>query len=167
MPRPKSKEGLLIAKRENYQKLMVLVDSYSPKEQEKDFPPGTLNRNIRDVFGHLYHWQILFVGWYTTGMKGENPNIPAKGYNWRETPDLNILIQQTYAGIPLSEMRPTLHTSHLNISAIINAHSQEELFTRKYFNWTGSNSLAAYITGATSSHYAWAHKLIKKCKKPN
>lgn len=114
MPRPKSKEGLLIAKRENYQKLMVLVDSYSPKEQEKDFPPGTLNRNIRDVFGHLYHWQILFVGWYTTGMKGENPNIPAKGYNW-----------------------------------------------------TGSNSLAAYIIGATSSHYAWAHKLIKKCKKPN
>ena len=36
---------------------------------------------------------------------------------------------------------------------------------KKKYKWTGSTSLGAYLVSATSSHYDWAYKLIKKCLK--
>ena len=38
----------------------------------------------------------------------------------------------------------------------------EELFTKKKYHWTGSTSLGSYLVSATSSHYDWALKLIRK-----
>ncbi|MEM8896835.1 MAG: ClbS/DfsB family four-helix bundle protein, partial [Bacteroidota bacterium] len=88
MPRPKTKEELLHLSEVNYQKLISLIASYSKEEQVREFPEGTLNRNIRDVLGHLHHWHQLFLGWYEEGMAGKKPDIPAKGYTWRKTSDL-------------------------------------------------------------------------------
>ncbi|MEL6140134.1 MAG: ClbS/DfsB family four-helix bundle protein, partial [Bacteroidota bacterium] len=33
------------------------------------------------------------------------------------------------------------------------------------YAWTGTTSLGAYLISSTSSHYDWAYKLIKRCKK--
>ena len=165
MPKPKTKEELLELSETNYQKLMSLISSYSEEEQHREFPEGTLNRNIRDVLGHLHHWHLLFLGWYEEGMAGRKPDIPAKGYTWRTTSDLNKLIQQTHSSKPLPGINTKLKHSHADIQSIISRHSQEELFTKKLYPWTGSTSLAAYLISATSSHYGWAYKLIRKCKK--
>ena len=43
--------------------------------------------------------------------------------------------------------------------------SDEELFARGYFDFTGKLNLAAYITSSTSSHYDWAIKKIRKHKR--
>ncbi|MFC1239685.1 ClbS/DfsB family four-helix bundle protein [Treponema vincentii] len=43
--------------------------------------------------------------------------------------------------------------------------SNEELFTKKVFDWTGTTSLGSYCVSATSSHYDWATKDIKKALK--
>ncbi|MEM7107806.1 MAG: ClbS/DfsB family four-helix bundle protein [Bacteroidota bacterium] len=48
---------------------------------------------------------------------------------------------------------------------MIEEHSEEELFEKKRYKWTGTTSLAAYLISATSSHYDWALKLMKKCFK--
>ncbi len=45
--------------------------------------------------------------------------------------------------------------------------SNEELFTKQYFSWTGTSSLGAYFISATSSHYDWAMKKLKKQIKAN
>lgn len=45
---------------------------------------------------------------------------------------------------------------------IIEKHTDEELFTKKKYKWTGSTSLGSYLISATSSHYDWALKLMKK-----
>lgn len=37
--------------------------------------------------------------------------------------------------------------------------------TYKFFNWTGTTSLGSYCVSATSSHYDWAMKKIKKTQK--
>jgi len=42
---------------------------------------------------------------------------------------------------------------------------EEDLFTSGRFAWTGQNAAAAYFIGATSSHYAWARKEVRKCLK--
>lgn len=83
MPRPKNKAELLDLGQVNYQKLKSFIDSVDDDTQHKDFPLGTMNRNIRDVLMHLHHWHLMMMDWYQVGMSGEKPEIPAKGYTWK------------------------------------------------------------------------------------
>jgi len=162
MARPKTKKELIAKSQENYNKLIRLVDSLPDKT--KELPIGYLNRNARDILGHLHHWHTMMLDWYDVGMNGEKPEMPAKGYTWRTVPDLNRVIWKKYSSTPLSEIREKLDLSFLKLQTIIQNHTTEELFTKKKYKWTGSTSLAAYMISATSSHYDWAIKLIKKVK---
>jgi len=58
-----------------------------------------------------------------------------------------------------------LTSSFNELQDIIRKHSNEELFEKKRYKWTGTTSLGAYLVSATSSHYDWAYKLIKKARK--
>lgn len=165
MPRPKTKEELQSLATKNYDKLMSLVVSFSTEEQHEDFPKGTMNRNIRDVLAHLYHWHMMMVDWYNVGMKGEKPEMPAKGYTWKTVPELNKEIWKMYTDASLTEIKKKLDASHKEVMKLVDKHTNEELFEKKYYKWTGTSSLGAYLISATSSHYDWAYKLIKKCKK--
>lgn len=165
MPRPKTKDELLQLAQTNFDKLYELVNSYSKEEQQKDFPKGTMNRNIRDVLAHLHHWHLMMLDWYKVGMKGEKPDIPAKGYTWKTVPDLNREIWKMYTSTDLADIKKKLEASYKKVYQLIDAHSNDELFEKKRYSWTGSTSLGAYLVSATSSHYDWAMKLIRKCKK--
>ncbi len=165
MPKPTTKTELLVASQANFYKLNALVDSFSEEEKNADFPDGTLNRNIRDVLAHLHHWHLLFLGWYATGMKGEKPKMPARGFTWNQTPSLNKRIREKYRSVELPEVRNRLSQSFEDLQHIIERHSEEELFEKKRYAWTGSTSLAAYLIANTSSHYDWAYKLIMRVKR--
>lgn len=165
MGRPKSKIELLELSVKNFVKLNAYVDSFTPKEQAQEFPKGTLNRNIRDVLAHLHHWHLMMLDWYTIGMKGQKPEMPAKGYTWKTTSDLNHEIHKKYQDVDLHIVRSDLNTSFESLQELIKKHSNNELFEKKRYPWTGSTSLGAYLVSATSSHYDWAYKLIKKAKK--
>ncbi|MEM1338616.1 MAG: ClbS/DfsB family four-helix bundle protein [Bacteroidota bacterium] len=165
MARPKDKSQLLAQSRANYEKLILFIEGFSKQEQEKDFPNGTLNRNIRDVLAHLHYWHLMMVDWYTVGMSGQKPDMPAKGYTWRTVPELNRSIQERYCKVDLEDCKALLKQSFKIVTRIIEAHTDEELFTKKKYPWTGSTSLGSYLISATSSHYDWAYKLIKKVKK--
>ncbi|HRH70203.1 MAG TPA: ClbS/DfsB family four-helix bundle protein [Flavobacteriales bacterium] len=162
MPRPKTKKELLAQSHAQHAALTTFIDGLSPADRERAFKPGTMNRNIRDVLGHLHHWHMLMLGWYATGLKGGKPEIPAKGYTWATTPDLNHWIHGQYVDMPLKKVRALFERSHAEVMALIEAHSDAELFTKKRYPWTGSTSLGAYLVSCTSSHYDWALKLIRK-----
>lgn len=166
MPKPKSKEELTELSQRNYQILMDLVDSYSPEDAEKEFPPGKLNRNIRDVLSHLHEWHLMMLAWYELGMKGEKPEMPAKGYTWKTLPDLNFKIWKKYQNEELQTVKNQLKGSFEKVQKLIANHSDQELFEKKKYNWTGSTSLGAYLISNTSSHYDWAIKKIKKSNPP-
>ena len=165
MPKPKNKEELLKASKENYDKLLSLINSLDEVDKKKLFLSNTLNKNIRDVLTHLYHWQIMFMEWYKVGMKGDKPDMPARGYSWKDTPQLNILINKKYQKTPLEDAQSLLSRSHKKIVKIINNHTNKELFEKKLYGWTGTTSLGAYLISCTSSHYDWALKLIKRALK--
>lgn len=165
MSRPQNKTQLLELSQENFQNLNNYIDSFSIEEQNRDFPEGTMNRNIRDVIAHLHHWHIMFLDWYEKGMSGKKPDMPAKGYTWKTTPELNKEIWVLYQTHSLVSVRKLFQESFDKIQLIITHHSNEELFEKKKFSWTGSTSLGSYLVSATSSHYDWALKLIKKVKK--
>ena len=161
---PKTKKELLQQSQNNYQKLNELIDSFSKEDQVSEFPADTMNRNIRDVIAHLYHWHIMFMDWYEVGMKGEKPDMPSKGYSWKDTKELNKKIWEDYQNHKLNELKVALNNSHLELQKIIDRHTEVELFEKKRYKWTGSSSLATYIRANSSSHYNWAYKLIKKAK---
>lgn len=165
MSRPKSKDELLSLSQRNYAKLMEFIDSMTAEEQETEFPSGTMNRNIRDVLAHLHEWHLMMLDWYTVGSQGEMPDMPAKGYSWKTTPELNRKIWEDCQGTTLDKSRKDLQDSYEKVRSVINRHTNEELFEKKRYKWTGSTSLGAYLISATSSHYDWAFKLIKKAKK--
>ncbi|MDO4879930.1 MAG: ClbS/DfsB family four-helix bundle protein [Capnocytophaga sp.] len=162
MARPATKRDLEDLAKENYQKLVSLIEALPESEREKAFPEGTMNRNIRDVIGHLYHWHLLFLNWYEVGMQGEKPKIPKEGYALADTPKLNRAIWEECQKVSLIEMLSLLETSHNKVYQIIEKHTDDELFTKKKYQWTGSTSLGSYLVSATSSHYDWALKLIRK-----
>lgn len=165
MPRPTNKKQLLDLSQKNFDTLNACVDSFSEEERNQDFPKGTMNRNIRDVLAHLHAWHAMMMQWYAVGMKGQNPDIPAPGYTWKTTPELNHKIWDENRAVPLSKVRKLLNKSHADLQKIIGAHTDAELFEKKRYHWTGSTSLGAYFVSATSSHYDWALKVIKKAKK--
>lgn len=165
MPRPQSKNELIELSQKNYKTLMELVNSYPDEMVEKEFPKGTLNRNIRDVLSHLHHWHLLMADWYDVGMKGEKPFMPAAGYTWKTLPELNKKVWQEYQNMDLETAKKLLAESYKKSQALISKHTDEELFEKKRYKWTGSTSLGAYLISNTSSHYGWAIKLIKKSMK--
>ncbi|UZR97489.1 ClbS/DfsB family four-helix bundle protein [Chondrinema litorale] len=162
MPRPKNKEELLQIGIENAKNLNDLIDSIPESERDKEFSKGTLNRNIRDVMAHLYHWHLMMLNWYKIGMAGKKPEMPAPGYTWKTVPELNTAINKKYSTTHLSDIRKLFNESHKVLIKLIESHTNEELFEKKKYKWTGSTFLGSYLISATSSHYDWAYKLIKK-----
>ncbi|MBP1045163.1 ClbS/DfsB family four-helix bundle protein [Enterococcus sp. BWM-S5] len=165
MARPTTKESLLTQSDENYQKLMDLIDSMSPAEQEQVFSFEDRDKNVRDVLIHLHEWHNMMESWYTDGMAGEKPAIPAPGYTFKTTPELNLKIWESYQDTPLADAKELLQKSADRMIQLIEQHTDEELFTKKYYKWTNTTSLGAYFISSTSSHYDWALKKLRQHKK--
>lgn len=162
MPRPKNKTQLLELSKANFQKLLAKIDHLSPEERSSEFSHDSLYRNVRDVLAHLHHWHVLFLGWYEIGMKGQKPDMPAEGYSWKTVPLLNKAIHQKYKKSSLNEVRTAFESSFKNIDQIIEQHTEEELFEKRRYKRTGTTSLASYLISASSSHYDWAIRFLKK-----
>jgi hypothetical protein len=165
MPKPSTKRQLLAGNAEAFRSLNELLDSVSKTEIEQDFPFQHRDRNVRDVLAHLLEWQQMMFGWYKVGMSGGEPEMPAKGFTWKSTPELNQQIWEKYQSQSLKSVRSNLRKSHDRLQLLVQKHSEKELFTKQRYPWTGSTSLGVYLTAAGWSHYGWALKLIKKFTK--
>ncbi|MEN9918115.1 MAG: hypothetical protein RL662_551 [Bacteroidota bacterium] len=165
MARPTTKEQLIQASEENFDKLFVLIHSMSEKEQQATFSFEDRDRNVRDVLVHLYEWHQLLLNWINSNQLGNQVNFLPEPYNWKTYPQMNIGFWEKHQKTPWNEAVILLKKSNSNTIEAINAFSNEQLFTSKYFSWTGTTSLGSYCVSATSSHYDWAIKKIKKHKK--
>ena len=105
------------------------------------------------------------LGWYEIGMRGEKPAIPAEGFSWRTTPALNDMLRARHRTTPLATALGELSESHRAIHGLIESHTDEQLFTKQYYPWTGSTSLGAYFVSSTSSHHEWARRKICRFRK--
>ena len=161
MARPQNKKDLLKAAESEFSKLLDTIQ----ETPDFEFPEIYMNRNIKDVLSHLHHWHLLMLEWYRVGMSGEKPEMPSPGYTWKTVPQLNRWIRGLYKSVTLEEAKSMLEESHSDILSMIRKHSDKELFEKKLYPWTGTTSLGAYLISASSSHYDWANKLIKRAGK--
>ena len=165
MPRPTTKNELLTAGNEQFEKLWTLINLISEKERLGTFKFEDRDKNIRDVLIHLYEWHQLLLNWITSNKSGNFVPFLPSPYNWKTYPDMNVEFWKKHQNTNYSEAEKILKDSHQKVMDLISTFSDEELFTKKYFSWTGTTSLGGYCVSATSSHYDWAMKKIKKYKK--
>jgi hypothetical protein len=165
MARPNSKDSLIEASETGLRRLLEEIDAVPGDLQATGLSSESGDRSISDVVCHLHEWHRLMLGWYEIGMRGEMPAIPAQGYSWKATPALNDMLRARHRGTPLAAALEELLESHRAIHGLIDSHTDEELFTKQYYPWTGSTSLGAYFVSSTSSHYDWARKKIRRFRK--
>jgi uncharacterized protein (TIGR03083 family) len=163
MPRPVNKAQLLETMQKEHQ---ALDQALAPLTSEQISAVSRATQwSIKDVLAHLTAWEQMCLGWYKAGRRGQTPPLPAKGYNWAQLPALNQHILETHRDSPLDDIRRKYRASYQQMLKTVQALAEEELFTPGRYAWTNKNLLAAYFISATSSHYAWARKEVRKCLK--
>lgn len=179
MPRPKTKDDLLLAAKENYEKLIKMIDDMSEKELNTPFDfsgePSkkeahwSRDKNVRDILIHLYEWHQLMLKFpknneETTSSKTAIAFLPTE-YSWKTYGAMNVMFWNRHQNTNFEDAKKMFAESHAGVIKLIESYSNEELFTRKYFPWTGNAALGDYFVSTTSSHYDWAMKKIKAHKK--
>ena len=165
MPRPTTKQQLLELADQNYKKLIKLIDSFTPAQQEGKFPFEDRDQNIKDVLVHLYERHQLLLNREKSNMQWKKADFLLPGYTRKTYPQMNIKFREQHQTTTLPAAKKLLEASHHQVIAMLSEHSDAELFTKKFYSWTGTSSLGTYAISATSSHYDWAMKKIKRYQK--
>ena len=175
MARPKTKENLMIAAKENFEKLNTLISKMSDKElttpfdfskdEKKKEAHWKRDKNLRDVLIHLYEWHQLILNWIESNQKGEVKPFLPEPYNWRTYGDMNVEFWKKHQNTSLEDATRALEKSHKDVLKLAENFTNEELFSKKVYKWVGGSTLGSYFVSATSSHYDWAIKKLKAHQK--
>ena len=161
MARATTKQELLKAASAQYDKMWAQINSLSDEVRFGTFCFEDRDKNIRDILIHLYEWHQLLLNWVKSNQAGnEQPFLP-KPYNWKTYPDMNVGFWEKHQSTSYDDAKKMLESSHSSAVALIDSFSDDELFIKKHFSWTGTTSLGSYCVSATSSHYDWAINKIK------
>ena len=175
MARPQTKENLMIAAKENFEKLNTLISKMSDKElttpfdfskdEKKKEAHWKRDKNLRDVLIHLYEWHQLILNWVESNQKGEEKPFIPQPYNWRTYGDMNVEFWKKHQNTSLEDATKALQKSHKEVLELAEKFTNEELFSRKVYKWVGGSTLGSYFVSATSSHYDWAMQKLKAHQK--
>ena len=175
MARPQTKENLMIAAKENFEKLNTLISKMSDKElttpfdfskdEKKKEAHWKRDKNLRDVLIHLYEWHQLILNWVESNQKGEEKPFIPQPYNWRTYSDMNVEFWKKHQNTSLEDATKALQKSHKEVLKLAENFTNEELFSKKVYKWVGGSTLGSYFVSATSSHYDWAIKKLKAHQK--
>jgi hypothetical protein len=160
MPRATTKQQLIEDAQTERAALEKLLATLTPGQMTQPNIVGEWS--AKDVLAHLIEWEGMVIKWYEAGVKGKVPAVPSEEYNWGQLPQLNHAIFLKHRDKSLAEIQKSFKASYKKIMKTIESIPEKELFTRRHYNWTNNNLLAAYFVSATSSHYRWARTEIKK-----
>ena len=171
MARPTTKEDLLKAGDDQFAKMWKLIEGLSEEEQRGTFDlegkeaHWARDKNIRDILIHLYEWHQLFLNWVSANQTGEaKPFLPVP-YNWKTYGDMNMALWQAHQATSYEDAASMLKQSHGKVIEALGQFSNEALFTKGVFPWTGGSTLGSYGVSVTASHYDWAATKLKRYKK--
>ena len=172
MARPTTKKDLVMVANEQFDKLWQLMNSMDDEKLRKEFTfdketagkeaHWQRDNNVRDVLIHLYEWHQLLLNWVESNQKGENVSFLPSPYTWKTYGDMNVEFWRKHQNTSYEQAEKLLKESHQKVMTVIESFSNDELFSKEYFDWTGTTTLGSYCVSTTSSHCDWAMKKIKK-----
>ena len=163
MSRPTTRAELLGRATTDFELLMAEIEEIEPARRlgPSDYPRGS----VKDMLAHLDAWHRMLLEWERVGRTGEVAEMPARGFTWKTTPALNMEIHERHVGHPWDTVVASLRESQAQVLTVIGSYSEEEVFEKKRYRWTGSTSVGSYAVSATTSHYDWAMKHLKRSLK--
>lgn len=173
MVRPTNKDQLQVTTEREWYRMWQLIREL-PENAELSFMVTAgkerhwqRDHNVRDILIHLYEWHELLLKWVTKQQQGlDTPFLPAP-YTWKTYGELNDEFWRQHQTTSYEEAKNLVTGSHEAVLALLMQFDDEELFTKKYYSWTGTTNLASYFISALSSHYNWAGKKLHKQLKLN
>ena len=175
MPRAKNKEEMIVMAEQKFAELKELVNSLTARELDSEFDFSDdkskteshwrRDKNLRDVLVHLHEWHVLLLKWVEANTNGVRVSFLPEGYNWKTYPQMNVEFFNKHQQTPLEQAKDMLDDSHEKVMALAEKFSDDELFAKKHFDWTGTSNLGSYFISTTSSHYDWAIKKLKAHRK--
>lgn len=175
MPRAKTKAELIKSATENYQKLLDIIDNMSKVEKTTEFdfsadPKKTerhwgRDKNVRDIYMHLYEWHQMMLDFILNNVEKKlDKQFLIEPYNWKTYGDLNIVFWKKHQGTSEAEARKMFEKSHADVLKLVDRFSDQELFEKGFYAWTGTTNLGSYFISVMPSHYDWAIKKLKAHK---
>lgn len=172
MGRPATKTDLIEAANGQFDKLWSLIDSMTVDEKNAAFNFGddfndkeahwARDKNLRDVYIHLYEWHQLLLNWVESNQSGDQRPFLPMPYNWKNYGEMNVAFWEKHQATTCADAIAMLKQSHGDVMKMIESFSNDELFSKKHFSWTGTTTLGSYCVSATASHYDWAMKKVKQ-----
>ncbi|MBE7381552.1 MAG: ClbS/DfsB family four-helix bundle protein [Leptolyngbya sp. SIO1E4] len=118
--------------------------------------------SVKDFLAHRTEWGRMMIRWYTEAKAGIKSAVPSDKYKWNQLNALNAEIYAQFKDRPLSEITEQYNKVHDELYQLIETTTEEELFTKKFYDFTGTSVLAAYFNSSTAAHYRSAAKHIRK-----
>lgn len=175
MGRPTTKTDLIAAATRDFEKLNALIVSLTEKElatpldfshdEKKHEAHWKRDKNLRDILIHLYEWHQLLLSWVWSNQQGENKLFIPQPYNWKSYGDMNVEFWKKHQATSLEDAKDMLQKSHAAVVELAESFSNEELFSKGFYQWVGGSTLGSYFVSATASHYNWAMKKLKAHRK--
>lgn len=174
MPRPRNKNDLVKAADEQYKKLNDFIASMTEQELATEFdfsddPKKTerhwnRDKNLRDIYIHLYEWHQLLLNWIKTNEGGNaKPFIP-EPYSWKTYGDMNYEFWEKHQKTSLEDAKKLFEQSHAEVYKLLDNYTNEQLFGRGVYSWVNTD-LGSYFVSVMPSHYDWALKKLKAHRK--
>lgn len=169
MGRPTSKADLITASETNYREMNELISQLTEKELSMPFSFDDTkkeahwkrDKNLRDVLVHLYEWHQLLLVFVSSNLAGDTRPFLPRPYTWKTYGKMNEWFWKKHQDTTLEEAKEMLETSHREVMNLIDAFSNDELFSKGVYAWVGTSTLGSYFVSNTSSHYNWAIKKLK------
>ena len=179
MGRPTTKTDLLAAAAANYEKLNTLVCGLTEQElgtpfdfshdEKKKEAHWNRDKNLRDIFIHLYEWHQLLLNWVHANQNGDNKPFLPEPYNWKTYGGMNVGFWKKHQPTPLADAKGMFQNSHNEVIKLAETFSNEELFSKGVYKWVGGSTSGSSFVSVTASHYVWAIKKLnahrKNCSK--
>lgn len=140
-------------------KLEELLTKIPDDEKQVEVVDGM---TVKDFLAHRTEWGRMMIRWYQEARAGGQPAVPTEKYKWNQLKELNAEIHERFAETPLNEVEAEFARVHDELYHLIEGLSEEELFTKKRFTFTGSSDLVTYLNSATASHYRSARRHIAR-----
>ena len=176
MPRAKTKSELRRSAIENYDKLMNFIHGMTDRERETEFDFSGdpkkkeqhwgRDKNLRDIYIHLYEWQQLMLGFLENNVEKRlcKPFLPEQ-YTWKTYGEMNWELWRKHRATTEEDALRMLEESHQAVLEAVEGFSEQELFEKGHYDWTGTTNLGSYFISVMSSHYDWALKKLKAHRK--
>jgi len=121
---------------------------------------------VKDLLAIRVWWSEAVVGWVRAGRMGRAPELPAPGFKWSDTPDLNAGLVAAARGEAYDSVRRRLLRAVKSVRETIDSLDDEELLEVGRFEWAGKWPVARWISINSARQYRTARDAIRRATRP-